>query len=276
MSTAFNLTAQINMVGPTNLNTVVAQIRRELGTINTSIDLKISASSARNIQALTSSLGQLNAALSQTSVMSKDVAANFASLSNSMAGIQRRATSARDSINGVTKAGRSSADSLRVASSAMENFGAKSALAVQRFAAFAGVTTVLYGLTSAISSAYGEFISFDKEMVKLTQVTGKSMEGLRELSSEITRLATNFGVSSSELLNVSSTLAQAGLSANDTKIALEALAKSSLAPSFDTMAETTEGAIAVFSQFEIKARDLESVLGSINAVSAALDRKSVV
>ena len=269
MSTAFNLTAQINMVGPTNLNTVVAQIRRELGTINTSIDLKISASSARNIQALTSNLAQLNAALTQTSVMSKDVAANFASLSNSMAGIQRGATSARDSISGVTKAGRSSADSLKGASSAMENFGAKSALAVQRFAAFAGVTTVLYGLTSAITSAYGEFISFDKEMVKLTQVTGKSLDGLRELSSEITRLATNFGVSSSELLNVSSTLAQAGLSANDTKIALEALAKSSLAPSFDTMAETTEGAIAVFSQFEIKARDLESVLGSINAVSAA-------
>ena len=89
------------------------------------------------------------------------------------------------------------------------------------------------------------------------------------MSSEITTLSTTLGVASTELIGVAGTLAQAGLSAKDTERALRALALTDLAPSFDSMNETVEGSIALMKQFQIGAGELESALGSINAVSAA-------
>jgi TP901 family phage tail tape measure protein len=81
-------------------------------------------------------------------------------------------------------------------------------------------------------------------------------------------LSIGLGVSSKELITVSSTLAQAGLTAKDTERALNALALSALAPSFDSMNETVEGSIALMRQFGISAGDLGQALGSINAVAA--------
>ncbi|MGA1180890.1 MAG: phage tail tape measure protein [Marivivens sp.] len=71
------------------------------------------------------------------------------------------------------------------------------------------------------------------------------------------------------MIKISSTLAQAGLSARDTEKALQALALSANAPSFDNLNNTVEGSIALMRQFGISTRDLEKALGSINAVSAA-------
>jgi TP901 family phage tail tape measure protein len=105
-------------------------------------------------------------------------------------------------------------------------------------------------------------------LVKLQQVTGESQQGLKGLEDTITGLSTGLGVSSSELIHVASTLAQAGLNASDTEKALKALALSSLAPSFDNMNETVEGSIALMRQFGIGAGELDKALGSVNAVAA--------
>ena len=75
-------------------------------------------------------------------------------------------------------------------------------------------------------------------------------------------------MSSNELIKVSSTLAQAGLSARDTEKALKALALSALAPSFDNLNSTVEGSIALMRQFGISAGELDRALGSVNAVAA--------
>jgi len=48
---------------------------------------------------------------------------------------------------------------------------------------------------------------------------------------------------------------------------LEALAKSTLAPTFSNIANTAEGAVAIFKQFGIQANELKGALGSINAVA---------
>jgi TP901 family phage tail tape measure protein len=151
---------------------------------------------------------------------------------------------------------------------AIEEFGKQSGLAIKRFLAFSTVSSVVYGLSNAINAGYKEFINFDKEIVRLSQVTGQSTKQLGGITKEITRLSTTLGVASSDLLNVSTTLAQAGFSATETKVALEALAKSSLAPSFENITDTTEGAIAAMRQFGIAADELDSALGSINAVAA--------
>ena len=105
-------------------------------------------------------------------------------------------------------------------------------------------------------------------MVRVAQVTGAAASEIGSLSNEISKVSRSFGVSSNELAEVSVTLSQAGLSATETRLALQALAKADLARTFDNMKNTTEGAIAAMRQFNLSVNDLEGALGSINAVAA--------
>ena len=263
---AFNLTAELNIRGPSNLNRVVADIRRQLSSV--SLDVNINPNTSRGIQAVTRDVRDLSAAL-------RDAQANAVALGTALRGVGSSLGNAASSINNVSNSlGRISTQSssvsvgIKAASSEMAEFGKQSALAIRRFAAFSVATGAVYALGRAVTSAYSEFVNFNKEFVRLQQVTDTTRAGLTGLSSEITRLSTNLGVSSSELLNVSVTLAQAGLSAGETKQALEALAKSALAPSFDSLNDTVEGSIALMRQFGIGSNELESALGSVNAVAA--------
>jgi hypothetical protein len=138
---------------------------------------------------------------------------------------------------------------------------------IRRFSALAIATRAVSLLTNTLSSAIEEAISFQQEVVRLSQVTGESIGRLSKLTNEITNLATTLGVSSDKLLSVTTILAQAGLSAEDTRIALSALAKTELAPTFGNITETAEGAVAILAQFKLGAGALEAQLGSLNAVS---------
>lgn len=266
---AFNLTAQINLRGPSNLKPTVSKIKRELESVKTNLDININPTS---IKTLTSIISKLKA-LSKSSL---DANGNVLTLTSSLnqlaSGFNNLSSTTSASVGGINSAAKAVSSinkPLSQATSQIEEFGKQSGLAIRRFAAFSSVTGVIYTLLGAFTSAYSEFIDFNKEMVRLSQVTGKSMGDLKGLSDEITRLSTGLGVSSSDLIKVSATLAQAGLTAEDTKVALEALAKSTLAPSFDNITATTEGAIAAIRQFGIQSGELESALGSINSVAAA-------
>jgi len=165
--------------------------------------------------------------------------------------------------NSVKQIGASAKD----AGNTLEAFGKQSALAIRRFGAFVIATVAFRAFISNLKEAFGEAIKFERELVKIAQVTNSSISSLRGLTDEIGRLSTSFGVSSGILLEASRTLAQTGLAAKDVTIALSALAKSDLAPTFEDIIKTTEGSIAIFRQFGVEAKELEGVLGSINAVS---------
>lgn len=160
-------------------------------------------------------------------------------------------------------------NSTNQATTAAERMGKAFALSIRRFAAFSIATRGVGLFTSSLSNAIQTAIDFERELIKVSQVTGKSIGQLRGLTNQITSLSTSFGVSSNDLLNVTTVLAQAGLTAEDTSKALRVLAKSALAPNFDSITETTEGAIAILAQFQEGVGALESQLGSINAVAGA-------
>jgi hypothetical protein len=110
--------------------------------------------------------------------------------------------------------------------------------------------------------------------VKISQVTGTSVKSLDNLQNRVTQLSTNLGVANATLLQTARVLTQAGLSARKTSQALEVLANTTLAPSFDNIIDTTEGAIAILNQFGRQAaktgndiKFLEQSLDAINAVS---------
>ena len=153
------------------------------------------------------------------------------------------------------------------ASNAAAQLGKNFGLSIKRFAAFTIATRAVSLFTSTLSKAIEEAIAFERELIKISQVTGKSISQLRDLTNEITRLSTTLGVSSTSLLSTSRILSQAGLSADETRIALDALAKSQLAPTFDDIGQTAEGVVAIFNQFQQGAEALEAQLGAINAVA---------
>jgi TP901 family phage tail tape measure protein len=155
------------------------------------------------------------------------------------------------------------------ASSAADAMGRSFGLAIKRFAAFTIASRAVSLFTNSLAGAIDEAISFQREVVKVSQVTGKSLTELKDLTDTITRLSTGLGTSSKDLLNTATILAQAGIGADDLKVALEALAKTTLAPNFDSITETAEGAVAILAQFGEGVGALEAQLGSVNAVAGA-------
>lgn len=155
------------------------------------------------------------------------------------------------------------------ATTAAERMGRAFAVSVRRFAAFSVATRAVGLFTSTLSDAVQTAINFERQLVKVSQVTGESLSKLGKLTGTITDLSTSLGVASNDLLDVSTTLLQAGLSSKDTEVALKSLAKAALAPNFDSISETAEGAIAILAQFGQGVKALEGQLGSINAVAGA-------
>lgn len=155
------------------------------------------------------------------------------------------------------------------ATSAAGRMGQAFAVSIRRFAAFSIATRAVGLFTSTLSDAIQTSIDFERQLIKLSQVTGDGVGKLRDLTNTITGLSVKFGVSSQSLLETTTALIQAGISSKDTKVALDALAQSALAPNFDSLSETTEGAIAILAQFKQGVGALEGQLSSINAVAGA-------
>ena len=112
----------------------------------------------------------------------------------------------------------------QAADSAAFQLGKTFASSLKRFAAFSVATRFVSLFTQGVGGAVDEAIKFERELIKVAQVTGKTVAQLSDLTAEIRKLATGLGVSSAELLNVTRQLSQAGLTAYETKVALDALA----------------------------------------------------
>ena len=155
------------------------------------------------------------------------------------------------------------------ATTAADRLGRTFGTSIRRFAAFGIATRAVSLFTNTLSSAIKEAIAFDQELVKVIQVSGATRAELDGLVLTVTRLSTSLGVSSRDVLEAGKTLVQAGVSFDDARIALDALAKSALAPNFDSLSETTEGAVAILAQFKQGVGALEGQLSSVNAVAGA-------
>jgi len=275
MARGFNLTAELNLRGPSNIRTVVADIRRQLGTINADVNVRVDPNVTRNITTLnqtfrnfTNTLQATNASANATALSLRNLGTAIQQVNNSAANLPANLQQINAATRNVVQQNAAASAAVHNTTSAFMEFGRQSALAARRFAAISTVTAVIYKVSNALTSATTDFIAFNQELVRVSQVTDTSVKNLGGLVGEITELSTKFGVSSNELIKVSSTLAQAGLSARDTEKALKALALSALAPSFDNLNSTVEGSIALMRQFGISAGELDSALGSVNAVAA--------
>lgn len=151
---------------------------------------------------------------------------------------------------------------------AFEAMGKSLSQNIRKYGSFTIATGAFIRLGIAIRQSISEAIAFETEIRKIAQGQQKAISYYSELKNEITSLSTSLGVSSLDLATNARVLAQAGLSAGEVKVALEGLAKSTLAPTFGEMAQTNEALIAIFRQFNLTAYQTKEILGSINKVSA--------
>ena len=151
------------------------------------------------------------------------------------------AKQAQQAVNNVSK-------SLKQATGASDALGRSFGLAVKRFAAFTVASRAVSLFTNSLAGAVDEAIDFQREMLKIAQVLRVPVKELRGLQGTITNLSVGLGVVSKDLLQVTRVLSQAGVRGRDLEVALAALAKSTLAPTFDNIASTAEGAVAVLAQ----------------------------
>jgi hypothetical protein len=256
------------------MNRVISQLQQQLNSAKLNVNINLSA---KSLQAVPGQLRAINTELQRVATSARNVQDIFrgisAALGNNVANsLKNTANAANQSAAAVAKV----AKETKTAHHEMALFGKEMGLAIKRSAAFTVATTAIFGVGRAISYGVREAIIFEKELTRVAQVTGTSLKSLKGLADEVGRLSITYGTSSSELLDVAQTLAQAGLSLKDTQRALEAIAKASLAPSFTDTKNTVEALIATIGQFKnelrgvsIQAKDFDDVLGSINAVSAA-------
>ena len=153
--------------------------------------------------------------------------------------------------------------------SSVERFSQQSGLAFKRFIAFSAASAPLMAITSGFKEAMSQAIEFDRQMVKLKQVSGDSGSQISELRDRVSELSTTYGVSSMELMKSAVVLRQADFTIKQVKASLEVLAQSALAPNFDGLTQTTEGFIAASKQFKIDASDMGGAIGAMNAVAGA-------
>lgn len=152
--------------------------------------------------------------------------------------------------------------------SAVEAFGAQTALAARRFAAFAigpgALVSIAYGFKSALAEAF----LFEKELIRLEQISGSTKQQLQGVAQAASDLSQEFGVSSKELITSATALRQAGVAVDDLRTAMEAITKASLAPTFGDIEQATSGALGLIKQFNVQVGDLDANFGSINAVAS--------
>jgi hypothetical protein len=182
--------------------------------------------------------------------------------------VNKNLTPAVKSLDQTAKSITSVAKSAKIAKDETTSLAEAVGVSAKRFLSFAIAAGAIANVAFQFQKGVHAALEFDRELVKLKQVGGDSQSVIQSISDEVSRLSKTFGVSSGELIKVATTLRQAGLSAADTKVALDSLAKTTLAPTFDSIGNTTEGVIAILAQFKQGVGSLEKQLGSINRVAA--------
>lgn len=264
MAQSFNITAKLNIQAPTNLSQVRSSIASNLKNIPVNLSFQVPKSLNSKLNQLNRAIPTFSANLDKMSASAKTATAAINQLNSAFQKLQVQTnalTPATRQLNQVSKASSQ-------ASKDMRSFGEQAGIALRRFAAFAVGASALVGTVQSLRTAIKETADFQNELVRLSQVTSRPLSGLKSISDQVTQLATNFGVSSNDILKAATTLAQAGFRAEELRASLDTLAKTTLAPTFDTIEKTTEGLIATFNQFSLKADEIASSFDAINAVSA--------
>jgi TP901 family phage tail tape measure protein len=122
-------------------------------------------------------------------------------------------------------------------------------------------------ITEAISRATNDAIRFEYELAKIAQTVQKSNAEVNKHASSIREISVAYGLSAPKIAETIRVLAQAGYSFKEAKASADSLAQTTLLASFESIADTTDGLIAINKQFIETMGDSQRVLSVLNTVS---------
>jgi len=265
---AFNINAQVILDGPkkSNLNQVTKRISDGLNK-STTVKISVDAKSISSLNNLNKQLNGINATLSSVSSLAASVSKNVNNLGTTYKKSGLNANTFASGQQNVQKQTNASNQALQQQAGLLANLSKRIGSTAKTAIAFGLISRPIYDVQRAFASAASDAVSFQKEIVKISQVTGKSVGQLVELREDINRLSTSLGVAATELAETARIIAQTGKTAEETSVILEALSRSTLAPTFGKITDTTEGLVAALGQFNLRAEDSEAILGALNRVS---------
>lgn len=264
---AFNINAHVILSGPKNIKAVTKSIQSQLGSVKVGIQLDAPKNLNRQIASFNKSIGTLQTKVDSLASSASKANVNLASLATSFNSLNASSSKMAKSQSSVQNALDKSGKSIHGLRSEVEAFGKDAALAVRRFAAFTVATGAVFGFVRAVTSATKSALDYQREIVKVIQVTGAGQDKIDGLNRSITQLSTSLGIDANELAELARMFAQTGQSIDQVQSSIRAVARASLAPTFGSMKDTAEGLIAAMAQFNIAASQQEAVLSSLNAVS---------
>jgi len=261
---AFNINAQIILSGPKNLNQVTKQISSQLGKAG---NIKLNLGNTKQLNNISKQLNNISTTFNKLNANLKSTRTSIAALNSSFSTSTSSITNVANAQSRLANQTGKTNTVLKQQSSLLGNIGGRFTSVARQAIAFGLISRPIYDLQRAFSGAVKDAVAFEKEIVKISQVTGNSIQQLSGLKDEINRLSTTLGASANELAETARIIAQTGRSAAEIQPILAALAKSTLAPTFGNITDTTEGLIAALGQFQLSARQSEEILGSLNQVS---------
>ena len=248
------------------LQTNTAQARKELQKLNrlaksTVGDVNINSrliGSEKLLSSLKTIQGQINTINRSSARLGTGISSKTA---KDLSGLSRVIDKTNTSL-------RQSEKVLKSGALASQDFGRQAALAVKRYSGYVIAARVVFGLEQAIERALSVSIKFNRELLKIAQVSDVSIRALGEIRGTIDSLSVRFGANSQELLKAAQIFAQAGFSLRQVNEAIQALGPTSLAPTFDSLEKSAQGSLAIIKQFKLETSDLNQVLDVLNEVSA--------
>ena len=264
---AFNINAQVILSGPKNIRAVTKQIKSQLSNISAPVTIKLDKSTTKNLGTFNRGIKQLTANLSSLQASSTSADVSIRKLVAGLGTLSSLSTKVSTAHAHVASSVKRSGQEIAVARNELQEFGKDAALAIRRFTAFTVATTVVFGFVRAIGKATGAALDYEREIVKITQVTGAGVGKIGQLKKSIDDLSVSLGVDANELASLSRIFAQTGQSIDQVRASIRSVARSSLAPSFGEMKNTAEGLIAAMAQFNNAADQSEQGLGCLNKVS---------
>ena len=261
---AFNINAQIVLSAPKNLNNISKQISSQLGKA-TKIDINVG--NTRQLNNISKQLTNISNTFTKLNSNLKATRTSISALNSSFSKAGSSLNTLSNAQNNVTRQTNNANRSLKTQQGLLVNLAGRFGSVAKQAIAFGLISRPIYDLQRALTQSVKSAVSFEKEFVKISQVTGKSVVELGQLKTTINGLATSLGNSANELAETARVIAQTGKTAEETRIILQALARSTLAPTFGTLKDTTEGLVAALGQFNLRAGDSEAILGSLNRVS---------
>ena len=264
---AFNINAAVVLSGPKNITKVRNSIQKQLSNITVPVKVKLDKSATAGLAGIDKKLSNLNTNLSRLNTTAKSTSRQLTTLASAGKQVSVTSTKIGSATSKINKNLKDTANQSKAAASSIRDFGVESAKAIRKFSAFTIATTAVFGFIRSVQQATSEAIRFERELVKITQVTGAAGKQLSGLKNTIDDISTGLGLDANKLLEVSRIFAQTGQSLDQVQKSLKAVSRASLAPTFGDIERTTEGLIAALNQFNISANKSEAILGSLNAVA---------